>query len=161
MGEARLFKPYYEDCAVGETVRTPGRTITEADVVNFAAFSGDWNSIHIDQEYARTTEFGQRIAHGMLGLVVGSCLLGRLGWFTFWPQSMMAITAMDRVRFASPVFIGDTLTLEAEIVEMKPMSPDRGLITTRMRIKNQRGETAITLRVQLIAARRPADEQVS
>ncbi len=149
-----MFKQFFEDVIVGDRVKTPGRTITEADVVMFAAFSSDWNSIHTDAEFARTTPFGQRIAHGMLGLVAGSCLLSRLGWFTFWPQSMMAITSLDRVRFASPVLIGDTLDLDAEILEKRAMSAERGIITTRMRIGNQRGETVITLRLGLIAGRR-------
>lgn len=150
-----MFKEYFEDCMVGDCVRTPGRTITETDIVNFAAFSGDWNSMHVDEEYSRTTPFGRRVAHGFLGLVTGVCLLGRLGWFTLWPKSLIGITALDKVRFTAPVFIGDTLYLEAEIVELRAMSLERGLITTRMCIENQRREPTITLRLQIMAGRRP------
>lgn len=151
-----MFKEYFEDCEIGQCVRTPGRTITEADVVMFAALTGDWNSIHVDKEFARTSPFGQRIAHGMLGMVAGTALLGRLGWFTLWPESMMAVTALNKVRFAAPVLIGDTICLEAEIVEKRLMpGASRGLITTRMQIQNQRNEPVITLRVQIIAGCRP------
>lgn len=150
------WKDYYEDCAVGDRVATPGRTITEADVVRFAALSGDWNPLHTDAEYARTTPFAGRIAHGLLGLVAGGCLLSRVGWFTFWPRSMIAITSLDDVRFDAPIHLGDTICLEAEILEKRVMSDDRGLITTRMQINNQRGQAVITFRLGLIAGRRPA-----
>ena len=156
-----MFKEHFEDCQIGDTVRSPGGTITETDIVNFAAFSGDWNSMHVDQEYARTTPFGQRVAHGFLGMVVGVCLLGRLGWFTLWPRSMIGIAAMDKVRFTAPVFIGDTLYLDAEIVEMRALPPNRGLITTRMCIVNQREEPTITLRLQIIAGCRSDQVQQS
>jgi len=122
----------------------------------FAAFSGDWNSAHIDKEYAaKNPPFGERIAHGMLGLVVGSCLLSRFGWFTFWPQSMICITGMDKVKFKSPVLIGDTIHLEAGILDKKPMRGDTGLIRTRMRIKNQHGATVISMQISLKAGCRP------
>ena len=65
---------YFEELAVGEVVESPGRTITEADVVFFANLSGDFNPLHTDAEYARTTTFGERIAHGLLGLSVASGL---------------------------------------------------------------------------------------
>ena len=103
------------------------------------------------------TPFGRRAAHGLLGLVAGGCLLSRVGWFTFWPQSMLAISSLDKVRFAAPIFIGDTIRLEAEIIEKRAMSPERGVITTRMRIKNQRDEAAITFRLGLVAGRRPPE----
>lgn len=150
------FKQYYDDCALDERVVTPGRTITESDVVMFSAFSGDWNSVHTDKEFAaEKTPFGERIAHGLLGLVVGTCLLSRLGWFIFWPQSMICITGIDKVKFILPVLIGDTIHLEATIVDKKPMRGDEGLITTRMRIINQRGEKAISMQITLKAKRRP------
>ena len=71
---------YFEEFAVGDILTTPARTITEADVVNFAALSGDWNQLHTDAEYAKETPFGTRIAHGLLGLTVASGLGARLGF---------------------------------------------------------------------------------
>jgi 3-hydroxybutyryl-CoA dehydratase len=148
-------KEFYDDCVIGEVVRTQGRTMTEADIVAFAAMSGDWNPIHVDEEFARQTPLGGRIAHGLLALVTGMGLMSNIGIHTIWPRSLLTITSIDKVRFVAPVRIGDTLHVEAEIDELKPMADDRGLITTRMRIRNQREESIITLRVQLMAGRRP------
>ncbi len=147
-------KEYFEDCKVGDSIITPGRTITEADVVMFAAFSSDWNSIHTDKHYAESTPFGQRIAHGLLGFVAGACLISRVGWFTFWPQSMECITGLDKVRFPKPVFIGDSIHLHAEIVEMLPAPGDKGIITTKLRIINQHDETVITGRIKILVGSR-------
>jgi acyl dehydratase len=150
------FKQYWDDCELDDRVVTPGRTITETDVVMFAALTGDWNSVHSDREFAKkNTPFRERIAHGLLGVVVGSCLLSRLGWFAFWPQSMICITGIDKVRFLLPILIGDTIYLEATIIDKKLMRGDEGLITTRMRIINQRGEKAISMQITLKAKRRP------
>lgn len=154
-----MLKEYYEDCAVGDQVRSPGRTITEADVVAFAGLSGDWNPLHTDDEYARATPFGRRIAHGLLGLVATSGLLARTGWFVTSPRSQTIISSIDKARFVAPVFFGDTVTLEAEVVEKKMISDDRGLITLRLRLKNQRDEVVITLRMGLVVACRPAEQQ--
>jgi len=152
-----MLKEYFEDCKVGDRVVTPGRTITETDLVLFAAFSSDWNAIHTDREFAAQSPFGQRIAHGLLGLVTGFCLLSRGGWFHFWPASLVCITRLDKIRFLAPVFIGDTIRLDAEIVEMTRMREGNGLITSRMQVRNQRNEMVIAGRIQLQAGCRPAD----
>lgn len=156
-----MLKEYYEDCSVGDRIVTPGRTITETDVVQFAALSSDWNAIHTDREFAARSPFGQRIAHGLLGLVAGFCLLSRPGWFTFWPRSMTCITRLDKVRFLLPIFIGDTIHLVAEIVEKTAMPDGSGLVTTRMHVVNQRDELVVAGRIQLKAACRPAGEQAA
>ena len=156
-----MFKEYFEDCRIGERIVTPGRTITEADVVMFAAFSSDWNAVHTDKEFAAEhSPFGRRIAHGMLGLVAGICLLSRKGWFTFWPESLICITGLEKFRFVMPIFIGDTIHLQAEIIEKSEMPDNQGLITTRVRIKNQRDELVISGRVKLLAGRRPAENDL-
>ena len=68
-------KVFYEDYQVGELLVSPGRTITETDIILFAGLTGDWHPIHTNVEYAKKTMFGERIAHGMLGLSVGSALI--------------------------------------------------------------------------------------
>ena len=153
-----MLREYFEDCEVGDQVVTPGRTITEADVVMFAAFSGDWNSVHTDAEYARTTSFGQRIAHGLLGLVVGTSLLSRVGSFSFWPRSLVGVTEMGKVRFVRPIFIGDTIHLEAEVVDMVALRDDAGILTTRLLIKNQDNKLVTTFRLKVMAGRRPPED---
>jgi 3-hydroxybutyryl-CoA dehydratase len=151
------WKAHYEDCQLGDRVVTPGRTMTETDIVMFSALSGDWQSIHVDKQFAaKESPFGERIAQGLLCLVVGICLLSRVGWFVLWPQSLVCITKLERVRFLAPVIIGDTLRLEAEIVEKEEMSDEAGLITTRLQIKNQRDESVIKGRITIKAGRRAA-----
>lgn len=150
-----MFKDFFEDCSIGDRTITQGRTITESDVVSFAALSSDWNAIHTDRHYAaKHSPYGQRVAHGLLGLVAGLCLLSRQGWFTFWPKSWLFLSGLDRVRFVAPIFIGDTIYLNAEIVHLQPMDADKGIVTTRMRIRNQDDTLVISARVQLIVGRR-------
>ena len=92
-------KLFYEDYAVGEKLRSPGRTITETDIVMFSAFTGDWHPLHTNVEFAKKTIFGERIAHGMLTLCVGSALMFRLGMYAALPKSFIAFYGMDSVRF--------------------------------------------------------------
>jgi len=73
---------YFEDWSVGDSITTPARTITEGDVVQFAQLTGDWNPIHTDVEFAKTTPYGQRLAHGLLGLSFAIGLLDRTGAFS-------------------------------------------------------------------------------
>jgi len=128
---------YYEDVEVGATYESPGRTITEADIVAFAALSSDWNSIHTDAEYAKTTPFGQRIAHGVLGIAIATGLIVRLGLFA---DTTIAIPGMDWT-FRAPVFIGDTLLVRMQIVSKRLTSRrDRGVLERRFELINQRGE---------------------
>lgn len=100
-------------------LETVGRTVTEADIVMFAALTGDWNPIHVDAEYAKTTIFGQRIAHGTLTFSIMTGLLMRLG---FLEETVVAFYGVDRLRFTNPVFIGDTIKARAKVVEKQ----DRG-----------------------------------
>jgi acyl dehydratase len=125
---------YFEDFKEGEVFVSRGRTITEADIVNFAAFSGDWYPLHVDKEYAAKSPFGERIAHGMLVLSAASGLM---------PLTEMAIVAfygMDRVRFVGPTKIGDTIHVEAEIAEKRDKGELGGVVTFQQKIKNQRDE---------------------
>jgi acyl dehydratase len=127
---------FFEDFSVGERIKTRGRTITEADIVNFAAFSGDWYPLHVDAEFAKKSLFGERIAHGMLVLSATSGLM---------PLTDMAIQAfygMDRVRFAAPTKIGDTLHVELEVLEKQDKGELGGVVTMQSNVRNQRGENA-------------------
>jgi 3-hydroxybutyryl-CoA dehydratase len=151
-------KEYFEDCRIDDRLVTPGRTITETDIVMFVAFSGDWNRVHTDAEYAKTSVFGERIAHGMLTLVVGTPLIFRLGWYALLPKSLIAIVGIDKVRFVAPVKIGDTIHLECEVVEITKMPKQRGLIKLKYRIKNQYNKTVITGRLNVVAGCRPLEE---
>jgi acyl dehydratase len=139
---------------VGEKFVSPGRTITEADIVMFAALTGDWTELHTNAEYVKKTIFGQRIAHGLLTLSVASGLALRARRMS--TLEVMAFLGLDNVRFTAPVFIGDTIWVESEVVEARPSKsrPGAGIIKFRNVVRNQRNEvvatyeTAIMVRVE-------------
>ena len=129
---------YFEEFNVGDTVTSAGRTITEADIVGFAALSGDWNAIHVDAEFAKSQMFGERIAHGLLGLSIASGLAVRLG---FIEDTVIAFMGLDW-KFRAPIKIGDTIHMCAQIAEKKAMPRlGGGLVTLNVEVLNQRGET--------------------
>jgi len=129
---------YFEDFQVGQRFTTPARTVTEADIANFAGVSGDFNPIHTDAEFAKTTPFGERIAHGLLVLSMLTGLRQRSGHFE---GTLIAWLEIRNYRFLKPVLIGDTVHGETEILEKRETSrPDRGVLVQRVRVVNQRGE---------------------
>jgi acyl dehydratase len=126
---------YFEDYEVGLTVISPARTITETDIVSFAALTGDWNAIHTDAEYASKQMFGQRVAHGLLGLSIASGLVTRLG---FMEETVLAFREMRNWKFSLPTFIGDTIRARVTVTELKPMRRlGGGLVRTKVEILNQ------------------------
>jgi len=130
---------YYEDLTMGMRFETPGRTITEADLVNFAGVSGDYNPLHTDEEFARTTLFGRRVAHGTLVLSLTAGLRQRTGVFA---DTLLALLEIRSWRFLKPVFIGDTVHVATTIEEFRETSrSDRGVVAQRIDVVNQRGET--------------------
>ena len=102
---------FFEDFELSEKRVSRARTITETDIVLFAAFTGDWYPLHTDAEYAKKTPFGERIGHGFLSLSVASGLL------PLSEISIIAFYGMDKVRFFGPVKIGDTIHVEEEVME--------------------------------------------
>jgi len=129
---------YFEDFQVGLEMVTPARTITETDVVTFAALSGDWNQLHTDVEYAKTTPFGQRIAHGLLGLAVASGLAVRSG---FVDGTAIAFRSLEW-KFSAPVFLGDTVAVKVRVAETRPVPRlGGGSVAFDVALINQRGET--------------------
>ncbi len=132
---------YFEEFEVGQQVVTPGRTVTESDIVAFAGLSGDYNQIHVDAEFSRTSPFGQRVAHGLLCLAIGSGLLVQTG---VMEGTIMAFREINNWKFIKPVFIGDTLHVEAEITETKAMRRiGGGAIELTLDLKNQHGDTVM------------------
>jgi 3-hydroxybutyryl-CoA dehydratase len=132
-----MLERYFDELKVGDRTISRGRTITEADLVMFSAFTGDWYPLHTDKEYAAQTMFGQRIAHGLLVLSVAS------GLARMDPGVVVAFYGMDKVRFTAPTFIGDTIRVEAEVVE-KSDKGAFGVVTIKQEIKNQRNEVCNT-----------------
>lgn len=150
-------RTYMEDFEIGEKVVTPGRTMTEADIVNFASLTGDWHPIHTNIEYAKKTPFGERIAHGMLILVMGSALAFRLGQYAFTPKTFIAFYGMDMIRFTHPVKIGDTIHLEIEFIEVTPKDEKRGIVTARNTIINQNGDDCCVFVSKFLCGRAPKE----
>jgi acyl dehydratase len=127
---------YYEEIEVGEEYESPGRTVTETDIVLFAGLSGDYNVLHTDAEFMKTSIFGERIAHGLLGLAIQSGLLSRAAR----PYAALALTGL-RWKFKNPVKIGDTIRVRARVLGKRDVGkPDRGLVTLERKVVNQRGE---------------------
>ncbi len=104
---------YFEEYQEGEVFRSPGRTITETDVVNFSALSGDWNELHANEEFARRQYFGRRIAHGALIFSVSTGLAAQMD--PSQRPDLIAFYGVDRLRFVKPVFLGDTIRLQQTV----------------------------------------------
>lgn len=147
---------WFDDLSVGMGWVTPARTVTEADIVTFAGLSGDYSSIHTDDTFARQGQFGQRIAYGMLVLAITTGLRARLGLFD---ESLIAFLGFDDWRFTRPVFIGDTVRCESEVVALRPSSkPKRGVVTTAMRVLNQHDEIVQEGQTALLIKRAIGDD---
>lgn len=133
---------YFEEFTIGQTITTSARTITESDIVTFAGLSGDYNQIHTDAEFAKTTPFGQRIAHGILTLSVISGLAVQTG---FMEGTIIAFREINEWKFSKPVFIGDTVHATLEITETKALRRlGGGSITIKLNVINQHNDVVMS-----------------
>jgi acyl dehydratase len=127
---------YFDDIPLGEEYESPGRTVTESDIVLFAGLSGDYNVLHTDAEFMKQTVFGERIAHGLLCLAIQSGLFNR----ATTEYATLGLGGL-RWKFKAPVKIGDTIRLRAKVTAKKNLAKhDRGLVTLERTIVNQRDE---------------------
>lgn len=148
-----MITTYLDDIRVGDTSVSRTRTITEADIVQFAMFTGDWHPLHVDVEYANAhPRFGQRIAHGAL------VLSAALGLVEFWPPAMQAFYGLDRLRFVAPTHIGDTLHVETEVLDITPRQDRCGIVTYRFSVRNQRAADVCVTELKALVANRPATQ---
>ena len=130
----------FDEFEVGTNFVSQGRTVTETDVVTFAGLSGDFNPLHTDAEFGRTTPFGERIAHGMLVVAMAT---GMANWTGVFEGTTLALME-QLVRYKGPVKFGDTIRLELEVLEKKETSkPDRGVVRFAARVLTQRDEVAV------------------
>jgi acyl dehydratase len=131
---------YFEDFEAGIEYASRSRTVTEADVVSFAGLSGDFNPLHTDAEFAKSSPFGERIAHGMLVVSMATGLINQMGWFDGTTLALLEITA----RFVGPVKFGDTVYALLTLKEKRESSkPDRGVVIMDLKVLNQRQEAVI------------------
>ena len=129
---------FYEDLEVGEEYESPGRTITEADIVNFSSISGDWSPVHCDEEYCKRTPYKTRIAHGLLGLAVVEGLKQRIPVFA---EVRYMASLYWNYKFTGPILIGDTIRIRVKIASKRETKkPDRGIVVEYVTMVNQRGE---------------------
>ena len=132
---------YFEEFEVGQHIITSGRTITESDLVAFAGLSGDYNQIHTDAEFSKNTPYGQRVAHGLLGLSIASGLAMRTGVLE---GTVLAFREINEWKFVKPVFIGDSVHVEMEIKETKALPRiGAGSILITVELKNQDKEAVM------------------
>ena len=147
---------YYEEFVEGAELVSPARTITESDIVLFAGLTGDYNPLHTDAEYARDTIFGQRVAHGLLGLAIAAGLGWRIG---FLEGTVEAFRDLEW-KFSQPVFIGDTIHVRVKVVEKKPMRRlGGGTVLFQVRMLNQHGDIVQRGSWKLLFKGSPADKQ--
>ena len=128
------------------------RTITESDLVSFAAITGDWHPQHVDAEWAADSRFGERIAHGMLVLSYSVGLMG------FDPERVVALRGIDSLTFKRPVAIGDTIRAEADVDDVRPIDDDHELVELRWRVLT--GDDRLALRARVTIVHRPAGHEV-
>ncbi|MCL5998344.1 MAG: MaoC family dehydratase N-terminal domain-containing protein [Chloroflexi bacterium] len=125
---------FFEDFIIGDKATSTTRTITESDIVMFAGLSGDYNELHTSEAYAAKTMFGKRIAHGMLGLSIASGLAFQMGFLVGTVDAFRSV----EWEFSAPIFIGDTIRLEAEVAEIKAFPRlGNGRVVFKVAVKNQ------------------------
>ena len=127
---------HYDEFKVGEEFASPARTITEADIVMFAGLSGDYNQLHTDEEFGKKTQFGKRIAHGLLGLSISSGLTQRTG---VTDGTVVAFLGLEW-KFLAPIFIGDTIHVVQKVDSTRETKkPDKDIINFKTSVINQDG----------------------
>jgi acyl dehydratase len=143
---------YWEDFDQDQQYVTRGRTITEADVVGFAGLSGDFNPLHTDAEFMRSSAFGERIAHGMLVASIATGLNSQMGWF-----EGTTIALLETVfRFKAPVKLGDTVHVAMRVKDKKTTSrSERGVLVMDVAVLNQRDEPVVQGEITMMMRRRP------
>jgi len=132
---------YFEEFEVGQKVTTVGRTVAESDIFTFAGLSGDYNQIHTDADFSKDAPFGQRVAHGLLGLSIASGLIMRTG---ILEGTVIAFREINNWKFINPIFIGDTIHVETEVTETKALPRiGGGAVVIKLDVKKQSGETVM------------------
>jgi acyl dehydratase len=145
---------YWEQWEAGAEFESPARTVTEADIVNFAGLSGDYNPLHINEEYCKTTLFGGRIAHGPLVYAIAAGLLFQLH---LYDDTLIAFLGFENLKFTKPVKPGDTIRARIKVLDKRESShSDRGIMRRQLQVLNQRGEVVQEGVQAFLLKRKPA-----
>jgi 3-hydroxybutyryl-CoA dehydratase len=141
---ANLFTRPFGELAVGDRFATPTRVVAESDILDFAGLTGDGHPQHTDPEWAAGSRFGEQIAHGLLVLSFA------VGLLPLDPDRVVALRRVGDAVFKQPVKIGDTVQVEGQIVRMREVDSEQGLVEARLRIVNQDGRLAVRTDVELV-----------
>lgn len=145
---------YWEEWEIDAEFETAARTVTETDIVMFAALSGDYNPLHTNEEYCKKTQFGTRIAHGPLVYAIAAGLLFQLH---LYDDTIIAFLGFDSLKFTNPVKAGDTIHARIKVLEKRETSrPDRGVMKRQLQVLNQRGEVVQDAIQAFLLKRKPA-----
>lgn len=139
-----LFSRDFDALETGETFVTPGRTITEADVVAFAGVTGDFHPQHVDEEWARQSQFGERVAHGMLVLSFA------VGLVPLDPERVMALRRISDAVFKRPARFGDTVRVEGKIETLREIDEQTGLVGCTWKIVGSEGAALARVKVEVL-----------
>ena len=139
-----VFSRDFDALAVGERFVTPARQVSEADIEAFAALTGDAHPQHVDAAWAAGSRFGEQIAHGLLVLSFAS------GLMPFDPARVVALRRVGDAVFKAPVRIGDSVHVEGQIVGLRSVDEDNGLVECRWRVLNQDGKLVVRASVELV-----------
>ena len=143
---------WFEDFTVGDTFESPSKTLNDAHFMFFSGLTGDAHPVHYDDEYAKGTRFGRRLAHGLL--MTSMTAVGASTLSPLMEHSMVAFVEQS-MRFLAPTFIGDTIKPRHEIVGLE-RKRSAGLLTLRVTLTNQRGETVLEGQHKYLIAYRPS-----
>ncbi|HYN51316.1 MAG TPA: MaoC/PaaZ C-terminal domain-containing protein [Thermoleophilaceae bacterium] len=143
------FEKSFDELEVGERFATEARTITEADIMAFATLTGDSHPQHTDADWAETSRFGERIAHGMLVL---SCAAGLV---PFDPDRVVALRKVGDAVFKAPVTIGDSVHVEGEVTKTRELDDEHGLVECRWKVLNQHGKMVLRVSVEVVWRAQP------
>jgi 3-hydroxybutyryl-CoA dehydratase len=148
------FDAPFEALEPGDAFVTRGRTVTEADVVGFAALTGDWHPQHADAQWASESAFGERIAHGMLVISLAA------GLVPFDPERVVALRAVRDATFKRPVRFGDTLRVQGRVADVAGVTDEAGLVTFAWSVVNQEDRAVCRAKVDVLWRRdAPADAE--
>jgi acyl dehydratase len=145
---------YWEEWDIGAKFESPARTVTEADIVMFAGISGDYNPLHINEEYCKTMPFGTRVAHGPLVYAIAAGLLFQLH---LYDDTLIAFLGFEKLMFTKPVKPGDTIRARIKVLEKRETSnPGRGVMKRELKVLNQRDEVVQDALQAFLLKRKPA-----
>jgi len=149
---------YFEDFESSGPVTSGERDVTEADVMAFAHLTGDFVELHTSEAYAKTTRYGQRIAHGALVFSISIGLATQMGLFD---GTLIAFAGVDKLRFVAPVFFGDRIHVVKRVVERKALGDTQGTVTFESKVLNQRGQLVVAYLDRVLVKRRPTPAETA